>query len=390
MAAVSDWAFRGARGGFDRRDVNTFDRHLLREWLSILGMVLFAMCGLLLAQVMLDDFKNLRDDGARGWELWSPIFGTMPSFFATVLPVALLLSLLFALGKLHRANELTAMRAAGVGFMRMTRPLWVIGVLCCGLTWWLNASVVPKSVEYAKAKKEEVKFRHAQKTLTPDLIGAEYAVAFANPRAGRIWFFDRFSKFTERGYGVTVSTLDAQHRETSRLVATEAWRDTERGGWNFSAGRLLTFNEERGELVASEPFAFKHVVEYPEDPELMLLIGKRPIDLSAYELRKLIDYFDVENKASGVPYAVSYYSLIAETLAPLIVIAIAIPFAVSGVRVNPAVGVSKSIVLFVLYFALKVVARSIAEKGYIEPEFAAWLPNAGMIALAGCFFVRLR
>ena len=37
-------------------------------------------------------------------------------------------------------------------------------------------------------------------------------------------------------------------------------------------------------------------------------------------------------------YAVRYYGLIADVLGPLIVIAIAIPFAVSGVRVNPAVG----------------------------------------------------
>ena len=32
--------------------VNTFDRHLLREWLQILGLVLVATCGLLLVQVM--------------------------------------------------------------------------------------------------------------------------------------------------------------------------------------------------------------------------------------------------------------------------------------------------------------------------------------------------
>ena len=127
--------------------VNTFDRHLLREWLQILGLVLAATCGLLVVQVLYDDFRSLRELGARGWVLWEYLGVTMPSFLAVVLPLALLVSLLFVLGKLHRANELTAMRAAGVGFMRITASVWLVGVLCCGVSWWLNTSIVPWSVE---------------------------------------------------------------------------------------------------------------------------------------------------------------------------------------------------------------------------------------------------
>jgi len=68
----------------------------------------------------------------------------------------------------------------------------------------------------------------------------------------------------------------------------------------------------------------------------------------------------------------------------------AIPFAVAGVRVNPAVGVSKSIGLFFLYWILTAVAGTLASKGWIEPASAAWLPNGGMIALAVWFLARMR
>jgi len=126
--------------------VNTFDRHLLREWLQILGLVLAATCGLLVVQVLYSDFVSLRELGARGGVLWQYLLVTIPSFFAIVLPLALLISLLFVLGKLHRANELTAMRAAGVGFKRLMAPVWAVGLLCCGLSWWLNTAIVPWSV----------------------------------------------------------------------------------------------------------------------------------------------------------------------------------------------------------------------------------------------------
>jgi lipopolysaccharide export system permease protein len=158
----------------------------------------------------------------------------------------------------------------------------------------------------------------------------------------------------------------------------------------FKDGREMTFDAETGEITASRPFAEKLVEKYREDPQLMLLIDRRPIDLSLRELARLIDYFEVEHNPKGVPYAVRYFGLIADTLGPLIVIAIAIPFAVTGVRVNPAVGVSKSIGLFFLYYVFANIAASLATKQVIDPALAAWLPNIGMTGLATWFFARLR
>jgi lipopolysaccharide export system permease protein len=370
--------------------VNTFDRHLLREWLQILGLVLAATCGLLLVQVLYDDFRDLRDLGARGGVLGKYVLVTVPSFLAVVLPLALLVSLLYVLGKLQRANELTAMRAAGVGFARLTAPVWIVGVLCCGLSWWINTTIVPWSVEESRAMKESLEFRHASNELTPDRVGAVYSVAFDNPIDHRMWFFNRFSKATQRGYGVSVSQLDAGRREMSRITATEAWYDAARNGWVFKNGRDLAFDKETGELIASKPFPDRFEPTYQEDPGLMLLIDRKPSHLSLWELRSLLAYLEAEKSPKLALYAVRYYGLIADFIGPLIVIAIAIPFAVSGVRVNPAVGVSKSIGLFFLYYVLTSFSTTLSSKGFVEPVVAAWLPHAGMAGLALWFFARLR
>ena len=374
------------------RRVNTFDRHLLREWLQILGLVLAATCGLLVVQVLYDDFRDLRDFGARGTVLWRYLGVTMPSLLAVVLPLALLVSLLYVLGKLQRANELTAMRAAGVGFARLTAPIWLVGVVCCGISWWINTTVVPWSVEESRAMKDELEFRHQSSNALPaDRVGAVYSVAFDNPLEHRMWFFNRFSKATYRGYGVSVSELDPARREKSRLTASEAWFDRARNGWVFKSGRKLIFAEDTGELTASNPFTGEHFEPtYREQPSLMLLIDRKPSHLSLWELRELLAYLKLERSPKLALYAVRYYSLLADMFGPLIVIAIAIPFAVSGVRVNPAVGVSKSIGLFFLYYVFTSFSTTLASKGFVEPVVAAWLPHAAMSALALFFFARLR
>jgi lipopolysaccharide export system permease protein len=375
-----------------RHRVNTFDRHLLRQWLQILGLVLAATCGLLVVQVLYEDFRELRELGARGAILWQYLGVRIPGFFAMVLPLALLVSLLYALGKLHRANEFTAMRAAGASYLRLTAPIWAVGVLCCGLSWWLNSSLVPWSVEYSRSIKESLQFhRDTTRALSADRIGARESVAFDNRVARRMWFFNRYSQFTQRGYGVSVSELDAQRRETTRIVAAEAWRDEVGRGWVFRHGRELTFNPETREITGSKPFTEKLAPNYrDEDPDLMLLIDRRAGDLLLGELRELIAYLRVEHSPKVVAYEVRYYGLIADTLAPLIVIAIAIPFAVTGIRVNPAVGVSRSIGLFVLYTLLNEAAKALATKGLLEPQTAAWLPYLAMAALAAWLFARLR
>lgn len=371
--------------------MSTFDRHLLREWLQILALVLAATVGLLLVQVLYDDFRSLSELGAGAGLLARYVAVRLPSFLAAVLPLALLVSLLYALGRLHRSNELTAMRAAGVGFGRMMVPIWVVGCLCCAVSWWLNTEVVPWSVEESRAIKEDLEFRsQSARALPADRVGAVYSVAFDNPDARRVWFFNRFARGTMRGYGVSVSELDALRRERLRVVAAEAWFDAGRGGWVFLRGRELAFDAESGEQTASTPFAEKFAPGYREDPELMLLIDRKATRLSLWELRDLMGQLEKERSPKLAAYAVEYHGLIAGVLGPLIVIAIAIPFAVSGVRVNPAVGVSKSIILFFLYYVLRTVAHSLGARGTVDPVLAAWLPNAGMAAIAGWFLLRLR
>ena len=71
--------------------MTTFDRYLLREWLQILALVLAATVGLLLVQVLYDDFRALSELGAGSVLLARYVAVRLPSFLASVLPLALLI-----------------------------------------------------------------------------------------------------------------------------------------------------------------------------------------------------------------------------------------------------------------------------------------------------------
>ncbi len=370
--------------------MSLIDRYLLREWLKILALVLCAMMGLLLMQAMYEDFNDLLEDGARLREMLVYYAVKLPSYLSVVLPLSLLISLLYALGQMHRNHEITAMRAAGLSIGHITRVLWLAGVGFCALTWYLNANIIPWSVEESRALMEEVQFRSEADAEAEDRVGARTAVGFDNQRQNRIWFFNRYSRFTHRGYGVSVTELDSQRRATTRLQAREAEFDRGAGHWRFRYGRETWLDPESGEVTRTVPFEERAMTYYTEEPSLMLAFELKPSDLSFFELGRIIDYYTVDENPRITVYAVRYFSLLAETLGPLIILTLAIPFALTGVRVNPAVGVSKSIGLFLLYLLLVKASTALGGRDILPPLWAALLPNLAMFGLGLGLFARMR
>jgi lipopolysaccharide export system permease protein len=370
--------------------LNLLDRYLLSEWLKMLGLLLAAMIGLLLITALSGELRGLIEIGAGAGDILLYFATLMPSYLTVVLPLSMLLSLLFVLGKLHRNNELTAIRAAGLNIFSTTRSLWLAGLGLCGVSLLLNSSVVPWSVETSRSLLESFEFRAEAEQKAGDTLGLVSRVAFDNRPQNRMWFINRYSRYSGKAFGVTVSELDAERREKTRLMAREAVYDAGRRAWTFREGRELWFDPALGELMRSVAFTEKTVAHFQEDPALMLLIDSKPSDLSFNELRRITDYFHAEQSPKVLRYEVRYYTVMFSTLGPLIVMAIAVPFAVSGVRVSPAVGVSKSIGLFFVYYILSSLATILGGKGFIEPIWAAAMPNLAMIGIAAWFFGRLR
>jgi lipopolysaccharide export system permease protein len=370
--------------------VHLFDRYLLREWFQIVGLVIAALLGLLLVQLMYSELPGLLDKGASLSDIAIYFGVAVPSFLALLLPLTLLVSTLYCFGQMHRSHEFTALRAAGVSLVRISMPVWCVGLLCCGLTGWLNSGLVPWSVEESRVIKERLSFKVQSGHMPEDRIGAQMSVSFDNRRQGRMWFMNRYSRYTEKAYGVRLSYLNGRRLEERRLVASVAFPNPKGKGWIFQRGRDLRFDTASGDLVSNQPFAELLCPELGEDPRLMLLIDRKATELSLPELERLISHLEETHNPKIVPYLVRYHSLLADIISPLIVIGLSIPFAVAGVRVNPAVGMSKSIGLFALYYLFAQLGSSLATKGLLDPVSAAWLPSMAMAALALWFFVRLR
>ncbi|RKX32200.1 MAG: YjgP/YjgQ family permease [Verrucomicrobia bacterium] len=360
----------------------TLDRHILVEWLVVLGLVTGATFGLLMLQDMFGGVRNLLRYGASVGQIGFYYLILAPSFLSMVLPVSILISLLYSLGRLHRNNEFIALRSAGIGLLRMTRWIWIMGFLLSGLLFFLQGGVIPWSVEQSRRLWDNLVFAHQAKATEVEQVGLVYGLAFDNQRENRLWFVNRFSEYSYRAYGITLSQMDEQRREVRRVMATEGFYDDVDRAWVFLNGREMSFDPETGDMVGSKAFDQQILSGIEDDPRLMLLLGKDADDLSFFEVRKILETLTPEENPKLLSHAVYYHQMLAETMRCLIMVGLAIPFAVTGVRANPAVGVSKSLALFLAYYILTVLSTTLAERGFVEPLLAAWFPNLIMMVIA--------
>lgn len=375
-----------------RRVFRTLDKHVLREWLTILVIVLGATFGILLLQEMYDSFPDFRQYRASTSEILRYYAIVAPSFLSIVLPVTVLVSVLYTFSQLHRHNEIIAMRAAGIGLMRITRWLWVGTGAVSALLFYLNSTLIPWSVEQSRLIYDNVKFKHQEK-LAADIeeIGRVGPVTYSNRADGRLWMLGSFSAYSHRGWSVMVVEVDSKRREKRRIVAREAVWDQDTGLWTMLEGREIEFDPVTAEVIGQiRQFDRQEFPELRENPLWMMRLDKKPRDLSLFELAGILGSAETSGNPRLRSYAVRYHSLLASAFSCLIAAGLAVPFAVSGVRVNPAVGVSKSIGLFVVFWILTMLGNQLGEQATLAPAVAAWLPNLVMGGAALWFLWRER
>lgn len=370
--------------------MSLFDRYIFKEWAVGFALTIGVIVGILILQNMYDTLPDLIDTQAGFKEVLYYYMLSLPAYFPAILPIAFLVSLLFSIGNLHRNNEIIAMRAAGVSLLRISRSLWFVGVVLSGLLFYLTASVIPFTVERARTFFENLEFAQQEVLASGQDVSVITNLGFDNRKDGRLWFIHSFSERAWLATGVDVHTRNEAGIESNRISAEEAYFDDTVGSWVFLNGRELMIDEETGDPLRIRPFEEAVFPDFDEDPSLMLALHKKPKELSLFELQRIISTVLPEENPAVNAYLVRYYSLLAAPFSCLVVVGLAVPFAVSGVRTNPMIGVSKCLGFFLIFYVLLSVTSILGERQLIPPALAAWVPNLVMFVVAVVLFRKAR
>lgn len=126
--------------------IRIVDRYLAREATLTWG----AVTGVVMLILMSNRFALLLGDAATGRLPRDTVFILLGlasiSYLIVVIPVALFLAVMLALGRLYRDSEMTTLMACGVGPRQIYRPLLVLALLVAILLAVLTLKVAPWAV----------------------------------------------------------------------------------------------------------------------------------------------------------------------------------------------------------------------------------------------------
>jgi LPS export ABC transporter permease LptG/LPS export ABC transporter permease LptF len=113
------------------------DRYVIRQVLPpfILGLLVFTF--LLIIPGLMDYAEEFIAKGASLPVVAQAMWTLVPGALALTIPMALLLGLLIAFGKLSADREFVAMQACGVSLTRLLRPVTVLSALACAATAYM-------------------------------------------------------------------------------------------------------------------------------------------------------------------------------------------------------------------------------------------------------------
>ncbi|MGB9429448.1 MAG: LPS export ABC transporter permease LptF [Gammaproteobacteria bacterium] len=170
--------------------VRIVDRYLARET----ALTWAAVTAILMLILLSNRFALLLGDAAAGKLPRDTVFALLGlasvSYFIVVIPVALFLAVMLALGRLYRDSEMTTLMACGVGPVQIYRPLifmaLILAIILAGLTlkvapWAVRMSDIIKT--YGQHNAQVGSFESGRFKQDPNGHGVLYAAGVS--RDGR-------------------------------------------------------------------------------------------------------------------------------------------------------------------------------------------------------------
>jgi lipopolysaccharide export system permease protein len=331
--------------------ITVIDRYLLQEifkaLLAILVVLLLIFLGTtfikLLQQVSVGDLNSTLLFKMLGLEVFR--------FLARLVPPAFFFAVLYAVGRLYRDSEITAMEACGIGGYRLFRAILIATLPALLLVGWLSLGVSPWS---ARVSAELLSSQHGQ------------AMELAGVSAGR------FNEFSQGDLIFYVESIDDRdHRMHNVLVQH---RKGEEVGLISAESGYQTIDPRSGDqfLVLADGYRYQGMpgladyrvsafAEYAlrireAEPSLVKRPWKGMPNRMLWESDNIRDQTELQVRLSQI-------------LALLVVALLALPLS----RTTPRQGPFGRLVLAFLIYTLYLSLQGASEKWMVDQVTPTWL-----------------
>ena len=345
-------------------------RYVFREFLVPLG---YCLCGFLSIYILFElfgSFSRMVDSKPPFGAIVQYFCGYLSPFFHYLAPAALMLATLYTMWNFCRHSEIIAMRANGIGFFTIVKPLLAAAFAMSCFVLWVNEWYVPRHAQWAK------QFRNER--FDVEKVAKADNIVFRNAKADRTWSIDLMEDADGEHLRNVRVTVDRPGG--TRLMNVTAERaDYLDGEWWFSGTQVQHYDSTGQETASPTPEldALKARVfpQFRERPSDFIMQNRDWAYNSVRDRRRYIRHHpDLSDKLRR-KYEYDTWAQIMAPWACLIITLFAIPAGIASGRQSVFKGILGALGLFFAFYGVTIGCMVCADIGWLPAVPAAILPD---------------
>ena len=372
-----------------------FDKYLFRETLAPLLFSLLLYSVLAVVSVTLPRLQWIVGVPLGSLSYW--LLLQLPAALVQTLPIALVLAVLLVFGRLASSNEMLAAQAGGISLLRIGAVFVVLGTAFAGLALGLNEWVLPTT----NAKVGSLYWQ-----LTGNGRSGLWRLAAQNiPLDGYTLYFEQPDPKTEDLLGVRIEAWDDKRLNVffaERAVFKE--EGLELHNFEGSTLNLAALGEAVTQEISSQELLERLVLRINKPPRadqtLLLTVSESKEDLvtrfsgGGFEDSRSLGevYKDSQTLSLSVKdrrkAAVLFHRKLAEPLANLTLLLVAIPLSLLYAR-SRSVAFGLSLVVTLAWYLMLTVGQLLAQTGAMPVWTGIWMGNV-LLASFGLYLLLVR
>ena len=340
-------------------------------------------------------------------------------------PMAILITVLMAFGRLSSDNEITAFKASGIGIKKLLYPALIFGMLVFLLITPFNLWILPEMNHNVRKLSLEISRNRPDIEFNEQLLNtlADKVIYVGNRRSNNsfdnIVIFDNAKKnhttiMADYGYFQSLQDgiiINLQTGSIHENLDNDEYRKTYFDRYNIAIpfdkieyNRNNNLNRQEREMnihaLINKINFYKNKSKNINNNIIInnlkidslnnkLLSYKSNANTSLFMINKIKTQLDnIKNNRTNneklIPtyikqinkYSVELHKKFSIPIACFIFILLGTPLGIMTKNRNMSVSISTAIIFFIIYWSFLIVGEDLADRGKLNPALSMWLPNA--------------
>jgi lipopolysaccharide export system permease protein len=345
-------------------------RYILQEISIPLFMILCVLTFVLLMGRILQLMDLMINKGVAVTDIGRLILYLMPSFLTITIPVSLLISILIALGRLSRDNEIIVLKSSGLSLYQLLPPIVFVSLCAFIITAVTGFFLVP----YGNFATKNLLFGMARQKVS---IGVKERV-FNGDFAGLVLYAEELPSQEDFMRGVFISD-NRTLKEPATIIA--------RRGYFVSDpdSMVVTLRLQDGSMhtVDGDAGTYKKVdfTSYDINLDLSASIGGGSGEITKDSKEMSLTELISESRTPGLKETalkeiiIELHKKFTLPFACIVFGIIGVPLGISKHRSGKSRGFVIGLMVIMIYYVLQIGGEALGETGMLPPAAGAWISN---------------